>query len=130
MKKHSILVVDDEQEFLSLLKELLLEEGYIVTTALNGKAAIEELKAGSDFSVILSDERMPEMTGNEFLDKAKILSPETTRIMITAHSNSETLEKAINRGEIFKFLNKPVKIDELKRPKFNLQVQQSVKFSF
>ena len=114
MKKHSILVVDDEQEFLSLLKELLLEEGYRVTTALNGKAAIEELKADSDFSVILSDERMPEMTGNEFLDKAKILSPETTRIMITAHSNSETLEKAINSGEIFKFLTKPVKIDELK----------------
>ena len=114
MKKHSILVVDDEKEILSILKELLLEEGYRVTTALNGKAAIEQLKAGSDFAVILSDERMPEMTGNEFLNKAKILSPETTRIMITAYSSMETLEKAINRGEIYKFLSKPIKIDELK----------------
>lgn len=114
MTKHSILIVDDEQEFLSLLEELLLEEGYRVTTALNGKMAIEELKASSDFSVILSDERMPEMMGNEFLNRAKILLPETTRIMITAHSNTETLEKAINRGEIYRFLTKPIDVEELK----------------
>ncbi len=114
MKKHSILIVDDEQEFLSLLEELLVEDGYAVTTALNGKIGIEKLKSNSDFSVILSDERMPEMTGNEFLNKAKTLVPEATRVMITAYSSTETLEKAINKGEIYKFLNKPIDIEELK----------------
>ncbi len=87
MNEHSILIVDDEQEFLSLLEELLTEEGYKVTTALNGKVAIEMMKLNPDFSVILSDERMPEMMGNEFLGKAKVLSPNTSRIMITAFSN-------------------------------------------
>jgi chemotaxis protein MotB len=114
MKKYSILIVDDEQEFLSLLEELLVDEGYEVTTALNGKIGIEKIKANPGFSVILSDERMPEMTGNEFLDKAKTLAPEATRVMITAYSNTETLEKAINKGEIYKFLNKPIDIEKLR----------------
>ena len=114
MQKHSILVVDDEQEFLSLAKELLTEEGYEVATALNGQIAIDLLKTDAEFSVILSDEKMPEMRGIEFLDQAKVISPESSRIMITAYSNLETMQSAINRGEIFKYLTKPVNLDELK----------------
>lgn len=114
MQKHSILVVDDEQEFLSLAEDLLTGEGYKVSTALNGQIAIDLLRADSGYSVILSDERMPVMRGVEFLDQAKLISPETTRIMITAYSNIETMELAINRGEIYKYLTKPVKIEELK----------------
>jgi len=114
MPKHSILVVDDEQEFLSLAKDLLMEEGYEVATALNGQIAIDLLKTDTEFSVILSDERMPEMRGVEFLDQAKVISPESSRIMITAYSNLETIQSAINRGEIFKYLTKPVKMGELK----------------
>lgn len=113
MKKYSILLVDDEQEFLSLITELLTGDGYEVTTALNGKIAIDLLKTDTDFAVILSDEKMPEMMGTDFLDQAKTLSPESSRVMITAYSNIETMQKAINAGEVYKFLTKPVKIDEL-----------------
>lgn len=113
MSKYLILVVDDEREFLSQVEEILREEGYEILTALNGKEALEKLKKTPGVSVILSDERMPEMTGNEFIQLAKDISPNTTRVMVTAYPNIETMEKAINKGEVYRFLTKPIDIEEL-----------------
>lgn len=113
MSKYLILVVDDEREFLSQVEEILRGEGHEILTALNGKEAIEKLKKTSNVSVILSDERMPEMTGNEFIQQAKDISPNTTRVMVTAYPNIETMEKAINKGEVYRFLTKPIDIEEL-----------------
>ena len=112
-QKHSILVVDDEKAFLGLMENLLSEEGFEVVACLNGKDAVEQLKIRSPFSVIISDYRMPVMKGTELLETAKRLSPHSPRIMVTAYQNAEMMEDSINKGEVFRFLTKPVDIEVL-----------------
>jgi response regulator RpfG family c-di-GMP phosphodiesterase len=113
MTKHSILVVDDEEAFLTLMKDLLTGEGFEVVTCVNGKEAAELLERGSSFSVIIADYKMPLMMGTEFLEIAKRWSPHTPRIMITAFQNAKMMEDSINEAEVFRFLTKPVDIDTL-----------------
>ena len=112
-KKHSILVVDDEEMFLTLMRDLLEEEGFEVVTCVNGKEAAALLEKGPSFSVIIADYKMPLMTGTEFLEIAKRRSPHTPRIMITAYQNAKMMEESINEAEVFRFLTKPVDIDSL-----------------
>jgi response regulator RpfG family c-di-GMP phosphodiesterase len=109
---HRILTVDDEEIVLVALRETLRREGYDVTTASDATQALALLRQKT-FSVILTDHQMPLMTGLEFLDQAKQLQPDATRILITAVLSLNTVIEAINKGEIYRFIVKPWLREEL-----------------
>lgn len=115
MKKttHKILVVDDELEFLELMKEILSEIDCQVITATNGIEAIEQLKTHGPVSLIISDHKMPQMEGTEFLKIAKKLSPLTPRVLVTAYQEAGMMKDSINEAEVFRFLTKPIDVDEI-----------------
>src|SRR5262249_39755770 len=107
-----ILLVDDEEIVLLALYETLRREQYDVVTASDPAQALEELKK-SDFAVIVTDQRMPTMTGLELLAQARQIQPNATRILITAVLNLDTVIEAINQGEIYRFIVKPWLREEL-----------------
>ena len=109
---HNILVVDDEEIVLIALRDTLAREGYQVATAANALDALKLLKDQA-FSVIITDQQMPMLTGLEFLSQVKLLQPDTTRILITAVLNLATVIDAINKGEIYRFIVKPWLREEL-----------------
>ena len=108
----SILIVDDEPFVLSALKETLEREQYHVVAISSPLKALAIL-AERDFAVIISDQRMPEMMGLDFLIESKRLRPHTSRILITAVLSLPTLVDSINKGEIFRFIAKPWLREEL-----------------
>lgn len=101
-----ILLVDDEKNLLAGLERQLRGTFNIVTaeSAQNGLRAIEEK---GPFAVIVSDMRMPEMNGIQFLVKASEACPDTVRMMLTGNADLETTMHAVNEGNIFRFLTKP-----------------------
>src|SRR5580704_19778295 len=101
-----ILVVDDESEVLSVLQETLERAGYEAAGFVDSALALEEIKRRK-FSVIISDQRMPELSGLELLGHARQIQPFATRILITAVLHLDTVIEAINKGEIFRFVVKP-----------------------
>lgn len=109
---HNILLVDDEEIVLIALRDTLAREGYQVATAANALDALKLLKEQA-FSVVISDQQMPMLTGLEFLAQVKLLQPDTTRILITAVLNLATVIDAINKGEIYRFIVKPWLREEL-----------------
>ncbi len=108
----SILVVDDESIVLSALKETLEREKYRVVATTSALQALQILRE-QDFAVIISDQRMPEMLGLDFLIESKRLRPQSSRILITAVLSLPTIVDAINKGEIFRFIAKPWLREEL-----------------
>jgi len=109
----SILIVDDEPNVISSLKRALLDEPYEISTANSGAEGIETLRK-TGIKVIISDEKMPGMSGAEFLATVKDQFPETIRIMLTGHASLEAAMKAVNSGEIYRFFAKPWNEIELK----------------
>jgi response regulator RpfG family c-di-GMP phosphodiesterase len=109
---HSILVVDDEEIVLVALRDTLQREGYRVVTSANAVQALTLLKE-QPFSVIISDQQMPMITGLEFLAQVKQIQPDATRILITAVLSLSTVIDAINKGEIYRFVVKPWLREEL-----------------
>ncbi|MGH7970075.1 MAG: response regulator, partial [Limisphaerales bacterium] len=107
-----ILVVDDEEAMLLAIRESLRSLGYPVVTISEPMAALEELKH-REFSMILTDQRMPVMSGLELLTHARKLRPAATRVLITAVVNLDTIVEAINQGEIYRFVVKPWLLEEL-----------------
>jgi response regulator RpfG family c-di-GMP phosphodiesterase len=101
-----ILVVDDEKIFLSALLEILRRSGYEAVGFSSPVEALEELKK-QKFSVIISDQCMPGLTGLELLGQARQIQPFATRVLATAVLNLDTVIAAINKGEIFRFIIKP-----------------------
>jgi len=101
-----ILVVDDEKIFLSALHQTLLRSGYDAVACNSPLEALEELRKRK-FSVIISDQLMPELTGLELLAQARQIQPFATRVLATAVLNLDTVIAAINKGEIFRFIIKP-----------------------
>ena len=106
-----ILCVDDEQNVLDALVRVLFDD-YDVDIATGGPQALE-LMANNDYAVIISDMRMPEMNGAQFLAQARKIAPNTTRMLLTGHSDIESAMMAINEGNIFRFLIKPCPEDKL-----------------
>jgi diguanylate cyclase (GGDEF)-like protein/PAS domain S-box-containing protein len=102
----TLLLVDDEPSILSALRRLFRREGYRVLTAGSGPEALE-LLAINPVQVIISDQRMPGMSGVELLSKVKDLYPQTIRIVLSGYSELSAVTDAINRGAIWKYLNKP-----------------------
>lgn len=112
-QKPSVLLVDDEPNILSALRRVLRRDGYEIFTAQSGEEALE-LLANHPVMVILSDQRMPNMTGTEFLSRVKIMHPRTVRIILSGYSDLNSITEAINKGEIYKFRTKPWDDDELR----------------
>ena len=101
-----ILVIDDDQAVLTLLQEDLERAGYVTMTNTNPLKALEEIKQ-RNFSVIISDQRMPGLSGLNLLAQAARIQPSATRMLITGMMDIETVVDAINTGEIFRFIVKP-----------------------
>lgn len=102
---YKILVVDDEPANLRLLERLFRRE-YQVVSAASGDDALELLKK-HDFALIVSDQRMPGMTGIEFLKRAATLRPHTVRIILTGYTDVNALVEVINSGVVYKYVAKP-----------------------
>jgi diguanylate cyclase (GGDEF)-like protein/PAS domain S-box-containing protein len=105
-RKRTLLLVDDEESIVSSLKRLLRRDGYHIVTATSGEQGLQRL-AENAVDVILSDQRMPGMTGVEFLRRAKELYPETVRMVLSGYTELQSITDAINEGAIYKFLTKP-----------------------
>ncbi|SFM14546.1 EAL domain-containing protein [Rugamonas rubra] len=112
-QKRSLLLVDDEQNIVAALKRLLRRDDYQIYTANSGQEGLD-LLAQHAVDVIVSDQRMPGMIGADFLRKAKLLYPETIRIMLSGYTELQSVTDAVNEGAIYKFLTKPWE-DELLR---------------
>ncbi|BBO99726.1 putative bifunctional diguanylate cyclase/phosphodiesterase [Sulfuriferula nivalis] len=102
----TLLLVDDEDNVIASLVRLLRQDGYRVLTANSGKAALEVLATHS-VGVILTDQRMPEMTGVTLLEKARDAYPETVRMILSGYADLTSIKAAINQGAIYKYLTKP-----------------------
>jgi len=110
-QKPSILVVDDESGILDTLRILLRNEGFEVTTAQGGKAGLEQIRSGT-FDVILSDVRMPQVTGLDILQAAREQDPMMPVILMTAQASLQSAIQAVNSGAFY-YIQKPFSNDEL-----------------
>jgi serine/threonine-protein kinase len=106
-----VLCVDDEPSIVRSL-QWLLQKQFEVFTATSGAEALELVKQ-HDFDVVISDQRMPEMTGVEVLREVRRLSPRTMRILLTGYSDMQAIVRSVNESEVFRFINKPWNIAEL-----------------
>lgn len=111
--KPKILVVDDEPDNLDLLYRTFYRD-YKVLRAGSGPAALQLLANEGDVSVIISDQRMPMMSGTEFLSLTATQYPDIIRIILTGYTDVEDLVEAINAGKVFKYVTKPWEAEELK----------------
>ncbi len=111
--KPKILVVDDEPDNLDLLYRTFYRE-YKVLRATSGPAALDLLSEEGEVAVIISDQRMPMMSGTEFLSLTATQYPDIIRIILTGYTDVEDLVEAINSGKVFKYVTKPWEAEELK----------------
>lgn len=109
--KPPILVVDDEPDILFSLQALLRHD-FEVHTASSGAEALEVLRQ-SPVHLIVSDQRMPAMSGAEFLCRAKCECPRAVRVIFTGYADLKAVIDAVNRGEIYRYLTKPWDPDDL-----------------
>jgi CheY-like chemotaxis protein len=110
MKKSKILIIDDEKEICSLLKEYFEEDGHTVSCSNDGFEGIEKVKS-FDPSIILLDMRMPGMNGNEALKKIKELTPSPV-ICVSAVIDNEMVEECLQNGA-YAYVFKPINLEEL-----------------
>ena len=112
-KKLKLLVVDDEPDNLDLLYRTFRRD-FKVYKADSAFTAMDVLEAEGEMALIISDQRMPEMNGTEFLGKTFEIFPNTVRILLTGYTDVEDLVEAINSGKVFKYITKPWNPEELK----------------
>lgn len=111
-EKLSILYVDDEEQNLISFKAAFRRH-YTIFTAISGKAGLDILQ-NEKISLIITDQRMPEMTGVQFLEKVIPAYPDTIRMILTGFSDIEVIIDAINTGRVFRYITKPWDTNELK----------------
>ena len=111
-QRASLLVIDDEPDVLSSLRGLLRLD-YRVITCGDAGSALEILRSDDDIHVIMSDQRMPGMSGVDLLRQAMAIRPEVTRLLFTAYADIRTVIDAINQGHIFRYVAKPWDPEEL-----------------
>jgi signal transduction histidine kinase len=110
-RKHTILIVDDEVDVLESLRHLF-HRSYRVLTAEGGDQALELLHH-NDVHLVLSDQRMPGLSGDEFLSRAKELQPDAIRMLFTGYADIQAVINAVNEGHIFRYILKPWDAAEL-----------------
>jgi signal transduction histidine kinase len=104
-RRHTLLVVDDEVDVLESLRHLF-HRSYRVLTASSGDQALELIKK-NDVHLILSDQRMPGMSGDVFLSQARRLRPDAIRMLFTGYADIQAVINAVNEGNIFRYILKP-----------------------
>ncbi|MBF0458489.1 MAG: response regulator [Nitrospirae bacterium] len=109
--KQTILVVDDEQDIVDSLFDTFMDT-YDVKTAISGANALNIIKE-TEIAVIISDQRMPEMTGAQLLQEVNTIKPRCKKILLTGYSDIEAAVEAINKGAINKYIHKPWDEQEL-----------------
>lgn len=114
----TILLVDDEENILRSLKRVFIDQNIRILATTNPFDALELLKTNV-VSVIVSDNLMPGMNGIDLLQKAKFISPESVRVMMTGYADVRAAIDAINKGEVFKFLTKPWDVEEFRNVVFD-----------
>jgi EAL domain-containing protein (putative c-di-GMP-specific phosphodiesterase class I)/CheY-like chemotaxis protein len=110
----TLLLLDDESSILNALKRLLQREGYRILSTTRPDEAFEML-ATNNVQVVISDQRMPDMAGSEFLSRVKVLHPDSIRMILSGYADLESVTDAINRGAIWRFLTKPWDDDDLRK---------------
>jgi two-component system, NtrC family, response regulator HupR/HoxA len=115
MNKRTILFVDDEEKILHSLRRGLIDEPYDTLFAVSGKRALEILEQ-TTVHIIVTDMRMPKMTGLELLKIVKEKYPRIIRIVLSGYTQITTLLTAINQGEIYKYITKPWQLEEEFKP--------------
>ncbi len=121
--QNSLLLVDDEPDVSKSLSRLLRRDKYEIFTATSGEEALEVLQQ-HPIKVVISDQRMPHMSGSQLLTQVKEQYPDTIRIIISGYADFQAVSDAINQGSIYKFLAKPWNSDMLRaeiREAFNTQ---------
>lgn len=118
--QHTVLCVDDEENILSSLKRLLRKEGYRLLTATSGAEGLK-LFDENGVHLVISDQRMPQMSGTEFLSVVKERYPDTIRVVLTGYTDVDAITESINKGHVYKFLLKPWNDQSLK-----LEIRQAL----
>ncbi len=113
-ERSRILVVDDEEAILETMT-YTFEDDYQVLTATSARQALELLEADGRVAVVISDHRMPEMTGVEFLSRVFEMDPATTRIILTGFADMDAIIRAINDGHVYAYITKPWEPADLKQ---------------
>lgn len=111
--ERTLLLLDDEENVLRSLVRLFRRDGYQILTASSVREAFD-LLASNGAQVIVSDQRMPDMSGTEFLSRVRDLYPDTIRMVLSGYTDLATITEAINHGAIYRFLTKPWNDDELR----------------
>jgi len=109
-----ILFVDDEKNVLKSIERLFLDEDYEIYTANSGREALEILDSEESIHLVISDYKMPEMNGVEFLREVCSRWPHTIRMVFSGFADTASVVEAINEGQIYKFIPKPWRDEELK----------------
>ena len=114
-QEHAILVVDDDEPIVKNMRRVLKRQGFAkVISALNGEQGIKLLEdTRNHFFLIMSDQRMPGLSGSQFLERSILLSPESRRMLITGYSDYDAIVDAVNKGEIHQYISKPWDNDDL-----------------
>jgi len=113
MDTYKLLFVDDEKNVLKSLRRAFIDTDYEIITAESGSQGLQLIRA-HNVALVLSDYRMPEMNGVEFLKKAKEIAPLATRMILTGYADMEVILSAVNKGHVFKFILKPWENENLK----------------
>jgi signal transduction histidine kinase len=111
--KPHLLFVDDDPGVLAAVSRFLRRYRFDVTTALDGSTGLLELQHNGPFQVVVSDYRMPGMTGDQFLAKVAEVAPDARRMILSAYADSDLLLAAINAGKVHRYLTKPWDSQEL-----------------
>lgn len=114
-EQSTILFVDDEENILKSLRRLFMDDEYEVYTASSGEEGLKILRQSGGVGLIVSDQRMPGMTGVEFLKKSQEVSPKSIRILLTGYSDINAAMDAINIGGAYRYITKPWNEEELKQ---------------
>lgn len=107
METKKVLFVDDEERILKSIRRITFQQSFTSLFAPSGPEALKILEENNDVGVLVTDMRMPEMTGLELLRICKDKYPNTVRIVLSGYSHITTLLTAINQGEIFRYILKP-----------------------
>ena len=113
-QEQTLLLVDDEVNVLSALKRVLRRNGHRILTATGAHEALDIL-VRENVDVIMSDQRMPGMSGTELLSKVQETHPETVRMVLSGYADVDAIKQGIDRGAIYKVLTKPWNDEELRQ---------------
>lgn len=110
-----VLIVDDESKIIIVMKKMLVRENYEVLSSTDADEVLDILEEKAPVAVVLTDNRMPTMRGTELLEKVKMYFPDTIRMLMTAHYDPQLVEDVVNKGEVFRYMKKPLDFKVVKK---------------